>query len=75
MRANCDSVIHSAYSKTLGIRNEIVGVLYYLAVIVFHLLFLIFPIAYDSHIYFSIYTVSLGAFMFSMYLVGVRDLF
>lgn len=72
MRANCDSVIHSAYSKTLGIRNEIVGIIYYLGVILFHLLFLIFPIPYDSQVYFSIYSVSLGAFMFSMYLVGVQ---
>lgn len=72
MRANCDTVIHSAYSKTLGIRNEAIGSIYYLGVIIFHLLFLVFPVAYDSGLYFLIYTISLGAFLFSLYLIGVQ---
>lgn len=72
MRANCDSVIHSGYSKTMGIRNEIVGIIYYLGVILAHGVFLLFPIAYDSQIYFSIYSISLGAFLFSIYLIGVQ---
>lgn len=72
MRANCDVVIHSAYSKTLGMRNELVGMFYYMGVILLHGVFLFVPIAYDSKIYFFIYTISLGAFLFSAYLISVQ---
>ncbi len=32
LRANCDKVVHSTYSKTFGVPNELLGILYYLVI-------------------------------------------
>ena len=74
MRSNCDTVIHSDYSKILGIPVEILGMIYYLIIafsysLVFVLNLWSMPVAMvlvglsACALLFSIYLVSLQAFV------------
>lgn len=72
LRANCDTVIHSGYSKFLGIPVEILGVFYYGLVALSYGLFMIFPETAASLWVLLIYLASISAFIFSMYLTLVQ---
>lgn len=70
--ADCDSVVHSDFSKFFGVPLEIIGLFYYGLVIVSYLLFLTLPdLAYPS-VAFAIIAVSATALMFSAYLTFIQ---
>ena len=72
LKANCDEVIHSDYSKFLGFSVEILGMSYYGFVAVAYGLFVIFPITTISPIVFIVHSISAVAFLFSIYLTLVQ---
>ncbi|MDQ1283736.1 MAG: hypothetical protein QG620_84 [Patescibacteria group bacterium] len=70
-KRSCNEVVESEYSRTLGIPNEIAGMVYYVLALLFALIFLLF----DSLGLFFILTAkisSTGAFLASMYFVGIQ---
>ncbi len=83
---DCHAVVHSDYSKFMGIRVEILGMLYYAAVSIFYFLIIFFPfyfliIFFPNFFLSSFYTVALlflmplfsfAAFLFSTYLIAVQ---
>lgn len=69
---DCHSVVHSDYSKVLGVPVEILGMIYYalIAIVYFLLLFYssLLPIVFTTFVALT----SLLAFIFSLYLIGVQ---
>lgn len=72
---DCNTVVHSDYSKFLGMPVEIFGMIYYAIVSLSYLFFLLVPSLPDA-IRFDMVAVliilSLVAFLFSIYLIGVQ---
>ncbi|GIW65529.1 MAG: hypothetical protein KatS3mg094_048 [Candidatus Parcubacteria bacterium] len=71
LKAKCDPVIHSEYSKFLGIENTILGFTYYVFILIFHLLFLIFKFN-NYFLEFFVFNLSLLAVFFSIYLTFIQ---
>ena len=72
LRSNCDLVVTSKYSNILGIPVEILGMCYYMAVVLVHVGMIIHP-AFRLPIIATIsMAVSTCAFLFSMYLVSIQ---
>lgn len=69
--AECDSVIHSEYSRFFGIPVETLGLFYYSVVIVFYFftLFKQFP---PLSVSFIMVTITFAAFLFSVYLTIIQ---
>ena len=63
MQFDCHAVIHSDYSKFLGIPVEILGMIYYAFIFFSYAFLIIIPI---------VQAVTLGALVFSIYLIGVQ---
>ncbi len=73
LRGHCEAVIHSDYSKFLGIPLELIGMLYYLLIFVSYLSFVIFPDIQIPHLFVMGVTFSTGiAFIFSLYLTSIQ---
>jgi uncharacterized membrane protein len=71
MRSNCDTVIHSDYSKILGVRVEFLGMIYYfLTGASYGLLYL--TMFYSREVGIVLFGFSLSAVLFSIYLVSVQ---
>ena len=73
MRSNCDTVIHSDYSKIIGIPVEILGMIYYVFTgLIYSLIFVLnlwsLPIAI------VLFGISLCSVFFSVYLVSLQAL-
>lgn len=72
LRAKCELVTTSSYSKFLGVPVEILGMLYYASVVIFHGFVLASPAAFSV----SAVRLSLGlstfAFLFSLYLISIQ---
>lgn len=70
LRASCDTVIHSHYSQTLGIPNEIIGVGY------FSLVALLFAVLTVGIVHVSMYAtlllVATTSVLFSLYLIFIQ---
>lgn len=72
LRSNCDTVIHSDYSKFLGIRVERLGLLYYSIIVLGHGIFFFFP-EYSNSLLVNISSaLSAIAFIFSVYLLSIQ---
>lgn len=69
--ADCHSVIHSDYSKFLGIRVEILGIFYYILMTLGYV-FAFFNYAEFEFIRQLLFVVSCFAFLFSIYLTFVQ---
>lgn len=67
---SCDSVVHGRFSKFFGIKNEIIGLLYYVTITLVYVATLIFNV--PQNIIFYILLVSSLAFIFNIYLVFVQ---
>jgi len=72
LKANCDLVIHSDYSKFLGIPVEILGMYYYGFIAISYGLIVIFPNLGAPVIASGLMFASLCAFVFSIYLTLVQ---
>ncbi len=72
LRSNCNLVINSDYSKFFGIPVEILGMVYYGTVVVYHLAHILFPEILGSSVILAALAFSTIAFLFSMYLTAVQ---
>ncbi len=68
----CDPVVRSDYSRLLGIPVEVLGMLYYLLILLCYSLFLIFPVLKESGLGSILVGISALAFLFSLYLTAVQ---
>ena len=72
MNGNCDFVTESGYAKFLGIHVEQIGMVYYMAVFLFHSLVLLDPALLTPTTFaISLATVS-ASFFFSLYLIVIQ---
>ncbi len=70
MRSNCETVIHSDYSKILGIPVEILGMSYYAFVSIMYGMYNLFGLMYPLPC--ILLGISLSAFLFSLYLISIQ---
>lgn len=70
-KSNCDTVIHSDYSKILGIPVEILGMIYYVFIGSIYSFIFLFG-AWSFSIGILLLGVSLCAVLFSIYLVSIQ---
>ena len=71
MRFDCATVVHSDYSKLLGVPLEVLGMFYYGLVSVFYL-FMIFVFDVPVSLILLAVFLSIFAFLFSVYLICVQ---
>ena len=69
---DCHGVVHSDYSKFLHIPLEILGMIYYALVFVGYLVLVFMPEILPLSVVLTLILVSIGAFLFSLYLIGVQ---
>jgi len=69
---DCNKVVYSRYAVTLGIPNELLGMLYYGLIAVLYGLFLAVPGLETAMTILAFQTVTLLAAVFSWYLIGVQ---
>lgn len=62
----------SEHSRFFGIRLEILGLMYYALIGVFYIFFLLFPSLLTTFISSSVFFLSFGAFLFSLYLTFLQ---
>ena len=72
LKANCDTVIHSDYSKFMGVPVEILGMVYYVSIAVSYGLSVIFPNIYVPLFASGLLAATVFAFLFSIYLTLVQ---
>ena len=68
---DCESVIHSPYSKIFAIKIELLGLIYY-ALIVGGYGFVLFSRNYSEIIMTILFLLTIGAFLFSIYLTCIQ---
>lgn len=68
---SCDQVVHSVYSKTFGIPNEILGITFYLIQVVFWFIYN-FSSLMGSWGYLFITLISILGALFSIYLTAIQ---
>lgn len=69
---SCDEVIRSKYSRFLGIPVEALGLIYYLLTCVTNIILLLFPSFATSTASFILYSSSISAVFFSLYLTFIQ---
>jgi len=72
LKANCDMVIHSDYSKFLGIPVETLGMTYYGVLAISYGLITIFPVLGVPLVASGLLFATICAFIFSIYLTLVQ---
>jgi|SRR3989338_1301314 len=72
IKFDCHTVVHSDYSKLMGVPVEILGMIYYSLVAVSYLFFIFIPNTIPVAVVNFMITISLIAFCFSVYLIGVQ---
>lgn len=73
MHFECDAVVHSDYSKFLGISVEKFGMFYYACVFFGYIILSFMPKALPQLLIDALILVSIGAFLFSVYLTIVQS--
>ena len=69
---DCHQVVHSDYSKFLGMRVEVLGFLYYAFVFIANALLLAYPHFNLEYTGLVLWMLSIAALLFSVYLVCVQ---
>ncbi|MEX2052087.1 MAG: vitamin K epoxide reductase family protein [Candidatus Paceibacterota bacterium] len=72
IRFDCATVVHSDYSKLFGIPVEKLGMLYYALVAIGYLFLIFSPAALPENAILFLILLSLIAFLFSAYLIGIQ---
>jgi uncharacterized membrane protein len=72
MKGNCAAVIHSDYSKFMGVRVEILGMIYYSLICIAYGMLFFFPQLSTSWTLVVLRACSAAAFLFSLYLASVQ---
>lgn len=70
-RSNCETVIHSDYSKILGIPVEVLGIFYYFFISSSYVVTSIFGF-WSSYVSIALVGVSMCSVLFSIYLVSIQ---
>ena len=65
---DCSVVTESRWSRVLGVRNELLGLLFFIGLFVCALLFLAYP-AWESLLRWLLLFATLGGFLYSLFLV------
>lgn len=69
---DCHAVVHSDYSKFLGVPVEIFGMIHYLIVSLLYVTFIIVPEAMTPLVMSIVVMLSMIAFLFSLYLISIQ---
>ena len=69
---DCNKVINSKYGKTFILSNDVIGILYYLLILISTIIFLIFPEYLTGLIILVRLIIVGGAALFSVYLTFVQ---
>ncbi|MEK6840660.1 MAG: vitamin K epoxide reductase family protein [Nanoarchaeota archaeon] len=70
---DCSKVIESKHSKHFGIENTVIGILYYIFVVITSLAAILFPVVLTFSIFSTGFIIIAGiAALFSFYLAGVQ---
>jgi uncharacterized membrane protein len=72
LRSNCETVIHSDYSKFLGVPVEALGMIYYVLAASFHFLLIALPAIVSPSVLLFTLVISTAAFLFSLYLLSIQ---
>ncbi|KKR78864.1 MAG: hypothetical protein UU24_C0023G0011 [Candidatus Nomurabacteria bacterium GW2011_GWA2_40_9] len=72
VRFDCATVVHSDYSKFMGIPVEFLGMVYYAFVCLSYLAFLFLPYAMPNALIGVMAFASVTGFLFSIYLIAVQ---
>ena len=72
VRFDCDTVVHSDYSKFFGIPVEFFGMIYYALVFFGYMALSFLPEGLPNDLVLGLALISVGAFLFSMYLIYVQ---
>jgi len=72
IRFDCNTVVHSDYSRLFGIPVEILGMLYYALVGISYFFFALMPAVMPTALVNSLIVISSVAFLFSLYLIAVQ---
>ena len=69
---SCDPVVHSDYSRFMGMPVEILGILYYFIILTSYFLFSMYPGLRTDTLELTLLSLSGAAFLFSVYLTAVQ---
>lgn len=72
MNFNCHAVVHSAYSKFLGVSLEIYGMIYYAFITLVYLCLFFVSSVLPLSLTLLLSALSVGAFLFSIYLTLIQ---
>lgn len=72
MNLKCDVVVHSDYSKFLGMPVEVLGMFYYCVISIFYLVLVFVPGVLSPAVIFILVLLSTLAFLFSLYLILIQ---
>jgi len=70
---DCDAVVHSDYSKFFGIPVEVFGMFYYACLTLGYIVLSFMPEVLPMLLVDSLILISIGAFLFSVYLTVVQS--
>lgn len=68
----CDDVVNSKFSKFLGLPVEVMGMIYYIMIVLFYGYFFLNPYGVSDILKFFVTGLTIGAFIFSIYLVFIQ---
>ncbi len=74
LEGSCEAVVHSDYSKIIGIPVEILGILYYGLIVILYGCFAFFPLVIPDFASYAVIGITIVAFLFSVYLTLVQAL-
>jgi uncharacterized membrane protein len=72
MDGKCDEVVNSRYSKFMGVRVELLGMIYYALIVLAYSFILFMPVSAGDLFKFFMTGVTVVAFFFSVYLVFIQ---
>ena len=72
LEGSCEAVVHSDYSKILGIPVELLGMTYYAAIAILYSTAVLYPTLVNTQISYMVLSVSILAFFFSVYLTAIQ---
>jgi len=69
---NCDKVVNSKYGKTFGLDNDIMGIIYFIALLISSAAFIIYPSLLTENIEFLRIIIVGISVLFSIYLTAIQ---
>ena len=72
LKADCGAVVNSRFAKIFGVDITLLGMLYYVLIVVTYTVLLLAPALAIAEVSFVLSGITTVAFLFSLYLVGVQ---